>query len=90
VNKAASYGCGPEAPHHGCGRVYAQRNHLEAFVTEMVIVALSGPGLAAARRAAAGDDQDLAALTDQLRADEQALTQLARDHYADRLMALPS
>jgi site-specific DNA recombinase len=87
VNKAASYGCRPEAPHHGCGRVFAQRNHLEAFVTEMVIVALSGSGLADARRAAAGDDQDLAALADQLRADEQALTQLARDHYADRLIS---
>jgi site-specific DNA recombinase len=56
-------------------------------VTEMVIVALSGPGHAEARRAAAGNDQDLAALTDQLRADEQALTQLARDHYADRLIS---
>ncbi len=87
VNKAPSYGCRPEAPHHGCGRVYAQRNHLETFVTEMVIVALSGPGLAAARRAAAGDDQDLAALADQLRVDEQALTQLARDHYVDRLIS---
>jgi site-specific DNA recombinase len=87
VNKAASYGCRPEAPHHGCGRVYAQRNHLEAFVTEMVIVALSGPGLAEARRAAAGNDQHLAALTEELRADEQALTQLARDHYVDRLIS---
>jgi site-specific DNA recombinase len=87
VNKAASYGCRPEAPHQGCGRVFAQRNHLEAFVTEMVITALSGPGLAEARRAAAGGDQDLTALADQLRADEQALTQLARDHYADRLIS---
>jgi site-specific DNA recombinase len=87
VNKAASYGCRPEAPHHGCGRVFAQRDHLEAFVTEMVIVALSGPGLAEARRAAAGNDQDFAALADQLWADEQALTQLARDHYVDRLIS---
>jgi site-specific DNA recombinase len=87
VNKAASYGCRPEPPHHGCGRVFAQRNHLEAFVTEMVIVALAGSGLAEARRAAAGDDQDLAALEDQLRVDEQTLTQLARDHYADRLIS---
>ena len=87
VNKAASYGCRPEAPHQGCGRVFAQRNHLEAFVTEMVITALSGPGLAEARRAAADGDQDFTALADQLRADEQALTQLARDHYADRLIS---
>jgi site-specific DNA recombinase len=45
------------------------------------------PQPSTARRAAAGGDQDLAALADQLRADEQALTQLARDHYADRLIS---
>jgi site-specific DNA recombinase len=87
VNKAPAYACRAEAPHYGCGRITAQRNHLEALVTEMVLTVLAGPGLADARRAIAGEDRDLAALADQLRADEHALNQLARDHYADRLIS---
>jgi site-specific DNA recombinase len=80
---ARRYACRPREMGgcNGCGIDAAQ---LEDLVTEMVMYRLDTPDLAEAlRRDRDEADDDVVEAMD---ADEAALEQLARDHYADRLI----
>jgi len=70
----------------GCDGIVIVADPLEELVREAVFVALDTPKLREAIRAAEGDDTVQAQLLETLRQDEAVLEQLARDHYADRLI----
>jgi site-specific DNA recombinase len=69
----------------GCGRIRALADRLEEHVRDVVLAALDGPGLTTALRAATASD-GRQELPDRLRTDEDALEQLAVDHYHHRLI----
>jgi site-specific DNA recombinase len=65
-----------------CGGLVVIGDHVDALVTEALLEALDTEAL----DLSAGDDQVMGPLVDQLLHDEAQLEQLARDHYADRLI----
>lgn len=81
------YQCVSVVPYGGCGRVSVVMTPLEDMVRDAVIDALTGPNLAGALKAALGDDEDQAALVNSIREADLRLEQLARDHYADRVIS---
>lgn len=66
-----------------CGRMMAAGDAVESFITEAVLDALDTPALLDAMRSGPDDTSEL---VDGLADDEASLEQLARDHYADRLI----
>lgn len=68
----------------GCGRLAISATPLERHVRDLVVHALSGTRL---QRLTAGRDELDPEASTQLRADEEALQQLATDHYVDRLLS---
>lgn len=84
-DKARMYGCEKVNGHVACGGTYVMAEPLEALIAEMVLTAIDSPALTdelARLDAGDGAGSDL----DTLRADEQALEQLARDHYVEHLI----
>lgn len=67
-----------------CAGVSIKAEWVEGFVTEMIVHRLSGPALAGAQ--AGVTDEEARRLTEQMRADEAALGDLARDLYVDRII----
>lgn len=88
ADKARHYGCEKVNGRASCGGTHIMAEPLEDLVSEMVLTAIDSPALAEALSASgvAPEEKDLIA---QLRADEAALEQLARDHYVDRLIDRP-
>jgi hypothetical protein len=85
TDKVRYYGCEKVNGHVACGGTYVVAEPLEAFVGEIVLAAIDSPALASELRHLEADtttDDDLAVL----HADEQALEQLARDHYVGHLI----
>lgn len=79
------YVCARGPMQSGCGKVAILAEPLEELVSAMVLEAIDSPALEEAmRQRAAGSGQGGA--VESLRADEAALEQLARDHYADRII----
>jgi site-specific DNA recombinase len=80
------YVCASGPNFGGCGKIRALADPLEEHVAEAMFAALDTPLLTRAIRAQDDADDDTAQLLGQLRVDEEALEQAARDHYADRLI----
>ena len=70
----------------GCGKILVTAEPLEDLVAEASFIALDSPRLREALEAGEQTDSQQGRLLDGLREDETALEQLARDHYADRLI----
>jgi DNA invertase Pin-like site-specific DNA recombinase len=85
VDKVRRYVCASGPMVRGCGKVAIVAEELEIHISAMVVEAIDSPALADAMREASGRDSDGAVL-DRLRADESAMNDLARDHYADRVI----
>ena len=86
--KARMYGCMKANGQANCGGTWVMADPLEAHVAQLVLAAIDSPALLDALRgiqAGSADDEDVATL----RADEQALEQLARDHYVDHVIERP-
>lgn len=79
------FACHPSAGSGACGRTAIATDALEDVVRDLVIQALAGPGLMAAA-ADPASDAEVTGLAEQVATDEAALEQLARDHYADRII----
>ena len=74
--------------YNGCGRIKVLAKDFEEFVVSAVLDALDGEALAKAlaARAAASQRPDIEVTLKQVAAEEAALEELARDHYADRII----
>lgn len=84
-DKARFYGCEKVTGGTGCGHVHIVAEPLEALVRDALLERLDSPQMLAAIEAHNRQTVEAADL-DTLRADEQALEQLARDYYTDRLI----
>src|SRR5262245_30744930 len=73
------YRCRRPPRGQGCGRIQIVADPLEDMVADAVIARLAGPGLVAARRAAAGTDAERAGLLAELEAAEATLRRLDDD-----------
>lgn len=84
-DKRRYYGCEKVTGRSSCGGVHIGADPLEDFVTEAVLYRLeaSADALSAVLAQHQRTDTSVADL-EAIRADEAALEQLARDHYADR------
>jgi len=82
VDGTRHYGCEKVNGHPACGGTYIVAEPLEELVAEMVITAIDSPALAAELRGLEMDDATTGDLGT-LRLDEQALEQLALDHYVE-------
>jgi site-specific DNA recombinase len=82
----SDYRCSPRADEASCGRVSRRARLLDTYVTEEVFAALDTPKLIAAIRAQAKGDCPEAHLLQTLRDDQEAIEQLAADHYVARLI----
>jgi len=85
VDKARMYGCEKVNGRAACGGTHIMAEPLEALVSEMVLTAIDSPALAVELQRLEADDSS-AGDVEALRVDEQALEQLARDHYVDHLI----
>lgn len=85
-DKRRCYVCASGPNFRGCGKIRVLSEPVEEFIAEALFVALDTPKLIEAIRAQT-DDSELSGLLEALRSDEDALEQLARDHYADRLIS---
>jgi site-specific DNA recombinase len=77
-----TYVCASGPNFGGCGKIRRLAEPVEDLIREEVIVALDGPGLAAALQAATGEDQAERELLAALRADQERLDELV-DAFAD-------
>lgn len=84
-DKARFYGCEKVAGGTGCGHVHIVAEPLEALVRDAVLERLDSPQMMAAINAHNRQTVEAADL-DALHADEEALQQLARDYYSDRVI----
>jgi len=84
LDKTRAYVCGPDTG--GCNKVSIKAEPLEDMVRDAILAALDSPALAEALRAASGEDDAQRELLASLQTDQTALDQLAKDHYADRLI----
>lgn len=82
---ARCYVCASGVGFQGCGKIRSLAEPLEEFVKEAILQRISSPRLTEALRQ--DDDSNDEDLLDSLREDELALEQLARDHYADKLIS---
>ncbi|MDP9233097.1 MAG: recombinase family protein [Actinomycetota bacterium] len=87
ADHARCYVCASGVNFHGCGKIRQLSEPFEDHVRDAVFVALDSPDLSRTIAAVTGDDLEQQELFDSLRADEEALEQLARDHYADRIIS---
>jgi len=86
-DKARFYGCEKVNGRTSCGGVHAAAEPLEQVVTGAVLYRLeASAGPLAAALAEHEQNADSAADLEAIRADESALEQLSRDHYADRII----
>lgn len=81
-----SYVCASGPNFGGCGKIRSLAEPLEEFVAEAIFEALDTPALVESV-AAQSEDVELGTLLEALRSDEDALEQLARDHYADQIIS---
>jgi site-specific DNA recombinase len=84
-DKARFYGCEHVPGGTACGHVHIVAEPLETLVGEAVLERLDSPEMMAALEAHNRQTVEAVDL-DTLHADESALEQLARDHYADRII----
>ena len=84
-DKARFYGCEKVNGGPACGHVHIVAEPLEALVRDAVLERLDSPEMLAALEAHNRQTVEAVDL-DTLRADQAALEQLARDHYADRII----
>lgn len=77
------YACTKKPGRTACGGIFRIAEPLEELVREAVFAALDGPALTRAIRAEAKKGNREAELLRAIRKDEEALEQLARDHYVD-------
>ncbi len=82
---ARSYVCAGGTNFSGCGGIRCKAEPLEALIFAAVIVALDSDEFDRALRHSG--DVDQSELFDSLRDDEAGLEQLARDHYADKIIS---
>jgi site-specific DNA recombinase len=78
------YACASGPMFGGCGKLVILAEPLEELVAAAMLEALDTPDFGAAMRTA--DESGAAGALDELRTDREALEQLARDHYADRII----
>jgi site-specific DNA recombinase len=78
------YRCMKLAGRENCGGILITGARVDELVREAVLAALDTPSLDEHLRA--GDDPRVAALDAQVAADEDAMLQLSRDHYVERLI----
>jgi site-specific DNA recombinase len=83
-NGTVRYLCMPKP--RGCGGMTIKGEPADELIREAILHRLDGPELAAALREREQDSR-AAAESEQLRGDEAALEQLARDHYVDRMIS---
>ncbi len=81
--RGRTYACRSQARGAGCGGVRMKAEPLDEIITETVLQLLDSKEFAQARRSLRRSEPG-ADLVRQLRDDEAALEQLARDHYVDR------
>ena len=83
------YQCINTSPYHGCGSLSVVGKPLDDLVRDAVFEVVEGPRLAKAIKAIAGEDSEQKDLLESIRDDEASLEQLAKDHYADKLISRP-
>ncbi len=78
-----TYTCRSSAPAHGCGGIRVNAEELEDLVRDSIVIAAGTEALAGMLQAtrAQGDEAEL---LEQVRTDEAALEELARDRYVRR------
>lgn len=76
------YICASGPMFEGCGKTFIIAEPLEELIAEAVLTRLDSPEFEEALRTAARPSEAASTLRD----DEKALEQLARDHYADRII----
>ena len=79
------YVCASGPGFSGCGRIRILAGSFERFLRDAVFEALDSPKLVDALRTQEDEGAE-AELLGQIRSDDDALQQLARDHYAERLI----
>jgi len=84
TNGTRAYVCHPDTG--GCNKVSIKAEPLEELVRDEILAALDSQALAEVLRAASGEDEAQKELLESLQADQTAIDQLAKDHYADRLI----
>jgi site-specific DNA recombinase len=84
-DKVRRYVCASGPAFGGCGKLAILAEPLEELVSEMALEALDSPALEAELRRR-NERQAPASDVEQLRRDEEALEQLARDHYVDAII----
>lgn len=82
-----SYACVSGSPYGGCGHVSVIAEPLEDLVRDAICEALDDGALATAIRAEAGEDESHRTVLAAIRDDEEALEQLAKDHYVERVIS---
>ena len=80
------YVCASGVDFLGCGKIRQLSEPLEEFVRDAVFGVVAGPGFAKALRSEDQGDREFEIL-EALRVDEEALEELARDHYVRRLIS---
>ena len=81
LDKVRRYVCARQPGNNNCGKMARVAEPVEAFVKEAVCIALDGADLAEYVEKPTDNTADL---IDVIRADEEALQQLSRDHYAEK------
>lgn len=87
TDKVRRYVCAKGPQYAGCGKVAILAEPAEELVSAMVLEAIDSPALEAELQRRATGTTD--AQVDGLREDEDALEQLSRDHYVDRIIGRP-
>lgn len=82
-----AYTCATGPGFKGCGKMGSLAEPLEELVAESIFVALDHSSLDRALKTEHGSVSKERALLDEVRKEEEALDQLARDFYAERLLS---
>src|SRR5205823_2773591 len=86
-SRKPGYECAKKPGSSACGKLGRMAEPIENFVTEAVLTALDGDGLARALRARRKQQADDSKILAAISTDEEALQQLATDHYTDGLIS---
>jgi site-specific DNA recombinase len=81
------YVCATGPGNKGCGKIRSLANPVEELVGGAISAALDGGVIANSLNNGNGTSQEQGMLLESIRSDDQALAQLARDHYAERLIS---
>lgn len=82
-----AYVCATGPGFHGCGKLSSLSEPIEEVVAESIFAALDFSSVDRAMKRANGTVSNERKLLDAIRAEEEALDQLARDFYAERLLS---